>query len=284
MNVPGLLRIAGDLDRVDRLVTLFDSPPSYGDGYAVASEDVHTLCGLLKRYLRALPEPLLDARLGVVFWHACVEPAIQVSTAPVSLGMPLSTGPDDRSGSHGDKRRVAIVQCILRLLPTKAFSLLVYVTAFLSQAPLFPDNKLTLESVSSLLGPALLGARPVGGDDEKAGQGLLWLLKNWNEVTDGLLEDRFDVDVEKLRSPTPMPPMAIPGKFPSTDTVGQTLQTSEAPRSYPVVVSDSQQAEVVDDVDPPMATAPLEQPLERTQRASSLSPGSKRGSPSPHSA
>lgn len=251
MGTPGLLRIAGDLQRIDRLVSVFDSPPSYGDRQDVSGEDVHTLCGLLKRFLRALPDPLLDPRLTSVFWHACVEPAIR-SEQVANDNAFFTVQTPDTIESHSERRRVAIAQCILRLLPSRSFSLLVYVTAFLSQVPLFPGNKLTLESVSAVLGPALLAPRDVGlpglgvgamstvggsvagGSQVKdsksqedlrfeagkrASEGLLWLLRNWNEVTDGLLEERFDVDVEHLRSPTPgLPLPTMPGRFPSANT------------------------------------------------------------------
>lgn len=135
------------------------------------------------------------------------------------------------------KRRVACAQIILRLLPAPNFSLLVYLVAFFSQVPLFPENRLTLEAVSVIFGPALMSARNlsaaaklqklvsngpmtitgptegyemVGVTVKKSQDGLLWLLSNWSAVADGLLEPDFDLDTDEiLNRPSPSTDIAV---------------------------------------------------------------------------
>ncbi|KAK4699575.1 hypothetical protein P7C70_g6685, partial [Phenoliferia sp. Uapishka_3] len=194
--IPGLLNTTGEPTRVAKLVDIFNSAPSYGEHHDLSIESIHNVTALLRKYLHDLPEPLLDGRLWRLYVSLCVD-----ST--------LST-----------KRRVACAQLILRLLPSSSFSLLVYISAFLSQVPLFPENAIPLESVSILFGASTMAARglstaanlkklalSIGGPNEhdsvavttkKAQEGLLWLLLNWNAVADGLLEPDFDVDTDEV--------------------------------------------------------------------------------------
>ncbi|KAM0793678.1 hypothetical protein ACM66B_001107 [Microbotryomycetes sp. NB124-2] len=206
MNVPGLMHLAGEASRVAKLVAIYDSPPDYGEQHDLSIESIHNVTSLLKKYLRDLPEPILDQRLWRLYLLACVDSA------------------------NPSKNRVACAQILLRLLPTPNFSLLVYLTAFLSQMPLFPENRLTLESVSAIFGPAVMSPRPgpstanklqkfvsngmhisgpidtyemTGSNAKKAQDGLLWLLNNWSSVADGLLEPDFDIDVDAVLDRTP---------------------------------------------------------------------------------
>ncbi|ORY80292.1 hypothetical protein BCR35DRAFT_93273 [Leucosporidium creatinivorum] len=203
MNVPGLLHLAGEASRVAKLVAIFDTAPDYGEHHDLSIESIHNVTSLLKKYLRDLPEPILDQRLWRLYLAACVD------------------------STNSLKCRIASAQIILRLLPTPNFSLLVYLVAFLSQMPLFPENRLTLESVSTIFGPAAMSPRmsasaptsklprifngagmhitgptesfeSTGANVKKAQDGLLWLLTNWSSVADGLLEPDFDVDVNEV--------------------------------------------------------------------------------------
>ena len=213
MKVPGLMHLAGEATRVATLVKIFDSAPDYGEHHDLSIESIHNVTSLLKKYLRDLPEPILDQRLWRLYLSACVDGAI-----------PL-------------RARVACAQIILRLLPTPNFSLLVYLVAFLSQMPLFPENRLTLDSVSAIFGPAAMSPRPAvaptaagagnrlhkfagsmvitgptdsveatGANAKKAQDGLLWLLTHWSAVADGLLEADFDVNVEEAMEKAPSGP------------------------------------------------------------------------------
>ncbi|KAM0746838.1 RhoGAP-domain-containing protein [Meredithblackwellia eburnea MCA 4105] len=209
-KIPGLLHLAGEPTRIARLVEIYNSPPDYGERHELSVESIHNVTSLLKKYLRELPEPILDGRLWRLFNVACLE------------------------SSNSLKRRVAAAQLILRLLPAPNFSLMVYLVAFLSQVPLFPENRLTLENVSLIFGPPCMSPRQSsssvskvqkfvisnptesafdGAASVKKGQdGLLWLLKNWNAVADGLLEPEFELDMNQVmdRPSAKVPVMSRP--------------------------------------------------------------------------
>lgn len=197
MSVPRLFRIAGDSIRVRELANAYDSPPEYGELINLHSERIHTVSSLLKKYLRELPEPVVDERLLRLWFRVTLDD---------SLGV----------------KRVPCAQLLLRLLPTPNFSLLVYLAAFLSQAPLYHDNNLTLDSVAIIFGPALMGTRltPVRKGEtarpnaceaiKKAQDSLAWLLKNWTAVAHGLLDPNFDVNVDELLAYPPATKFSFP--------------------------------------------------------------------------
>lgn len=146
MRTPGILRISGDFDRIDVLMKSFESH-SHSGTEDLSSEDIHTLCGLLKHYLRTLPEPLFHPLLAELFWSICVEP-------------------DQGRGSNlihdASSPQLAIAQHILLLLPSRPLSLLAYLVPFLAQIPTFAENRVQHESLATLLGPAIFAPREIG--------------------------------------------------------------------------------------------------------------------------
>ncbi|KAL8276646.1 hypothetical protein RQP46_010914 [Phenoliferia psychrophenolica] len=209
-RIPGLLNMPGEPARLAKLVDVFNSAPDYGERHDLSIESIHNVTSLLKKYLRDLPEPILDGRLWRLYISACVD-----STSSL-------------------KRRVACAQIILRLLPTPNFSLMVYLVAFLSQAPLFPENAIPLESVAQIFGASTMASRnrsagrlqklvsshainitgptehfdASGVSVKKAQDGLLWLLAHWSLVADGLLEPDFDLDTDEVLDRA-LPPLNI---------------------------------------------------------------------------
>ncbi|KAJ8297144.1 Rho GTPase-activating protein 30 [Rhodotorula toruloides] len=191
-KVPGLMQMQGEPGRIAKLVQIYNTPPDYGEHHDLSIESIHNVTSLLKRYLRDLPEPVLDQRLWRLFQVACVD------------------------STNSLKARIASAQIILRLLPTPNFSLLVYLVAFLSQMPLFPENKLSLATVSGIFGAMIMAPRPApqkkpakgemvisgpgesvesaGATAKKGEVALRWLLEHWSSVADGLLDADFDID------------------------------------------------------------------------------------------
>ncbi|KNF00849.1 hypothetical protein PSTG_05983 [Puccinia striiformis f. sp. tritici PST-78] len=143
MRVPGIMRISGDLDRIDELVKKFESCPQ--TGVDVTSEDIHTLCGLLKHFLRTLPEPLFHPLLTHIFWKLCVEPSRTRQTEPAE-----------------DEHMLRIARYLLQLLPSRALSVLTYVIQFLAQIPSFVENRIQHDSLAVMLGPAIFVPREIG--------------------------------------------------------------------------------------------------------------------------
>jgi hypothetical protein len=197
MSQPGIFRLAGDGTRISHLTKVFNLSPLYGDTLSITSEPIHNLTGLVKRYVRDLPEPILDESLFPAFLFFCAEPE------PGALVLPLST-------------RVTAAQILLKLLPPLHFSLFIYLLAFLGQLPLFPDNRLNTESISIIFGPAMCAARGKGisglGPSTAGQRGvehdpeavsnlvnqsqatLAWLLKHWSAISEKVLDPTVDLE------------------------------------------------------------------------------------------
>lgn len=87
-------------------------------------------------------------------------------------------------------------------------SLLIYLTAFLFQLPLHASNRLTIDSIAVIFGPAILAPRTslavsasINNQDsntKRSQEGLKWLLDNWD---DSLSQDLLDEEYNPLVAP-----------------------------------------------------------------------------------
>lgn len=62
----------GNAASVQRLVEVYNTWPAYGDDHSTDDETIFTLCEVLKKYLKDLPEPLLGGHLWAVFVYGCL--------------------------------------------------------------------------------------------------------------------------------------------------------------------------------------------------------------------
>jgi hypothetical protein len=88
------------------LFSCFSLGPSFGENVSLGDESIHNLSGVLKLYLREMPEALIHPSVWKALVAFCVDPN------PKRVQMPMAT-------------RVATAQILLRLLPPRSFSLLV---------------------------------------------------------------------------------------------------------------------------------------------------------------
>ncbi|OCF43932.1 hypothetical protein I317_02202 [Kwoniella heveanensis CBS 569] len=228
MSQPGIFRLAGDGVRISSLTKVFNLPPLYGDSLPISGEPIHNLTGLVKRYVRDLPEPILDESLFPAFMAFCVGDQDEPQD-PAAAGDDVKTkdsndNKDEQAGEPGAveeantkttaslSRKITAAQILLKLLPPLHFSLFIYLLAFLGQLPLFPDNRLNIESISIIFGPAMCAARNKGisglgptvsssknkdGYDPeevselvgKSQSVLAWLLRNWGAISEKVLEE-----------------------------------------------------------------------------------------------
>lgn len=72
IDTSGIFRMNGDATAIARLVDLYNTYPSYGDDVNLENETIFTLCDLLKRYLKDMPEGVLPAALWSVFVSSCL--------------------------------------------------------------------------------------------------------------------------------------------------------------------------------------------------------------------
>jgi hypothetical protein len=187
---------------------LFDTPPAFGEGMSLRAESTPDICALLLTYLKELPEPVLTPYLFNAFWNWCVRPSVkredertrkeqdeeedlrarffQTGQRPprpsrrILFEKARLRAAQDEGAETG---QVTIARDLLRLLPTHSFSLIVYLCAFFTQVPLCPENGITLEDVGRIFGPSVFG-----GPVPAARRMMVWFLKRWNRVSDGLLD------------------------------------------------------------------------------------------------
>ncbi|KAI9472128.1 MAG: Rho GTPase activation protein [Benjaminiella poitrasii] len=57
--VEGIFRLSGSAPEIDRLLSDFDKPPTYGKYLDLKNSDIHAITGVVKRYLRQLPDPVI---------------------------------------------------------------------------------------------------------------------------------------------------------------------------------------------------------------------------------
>lgn len=216
----GLFRDLPNRQRHHELSTLFDTPPTFGEGMSLRAESTADICALLLTYLKELPEPVLTPYLFNAFWNWSVRPSVkredermrkeqdeeedfrtrffQTGQRPprpsrrVLYEKARLRATQDEAAETG---QVTVARDLLRLLPTHSFSLIVYLCAFFTQVPLCPENGITFEDIGRIFGPPVFG-----GPVPAARRMMVWFLKRWNRVSDGLLDadansdDSQDVD------------------------------------------------------------------------------------------
>lgn len=204
----GLFRDLPNRQRHHELSTLFDTPPTFGEGMSLRAESTADICALLLTYLKELPEPVLTPYLFNAFWNWSVRPSVKREDERMRKEQDeeedlrnrfFQTGqrpprPSSRvlyekarlraaQDETAETGQVTIARDLLRLLPTHSFSLIVYLCAFFTQVPLCPENGITFEDIGRIFGPPVFG-----GPVPAARRMMVWFLKRWNRVSDGLLD------------------------------------------------------------------------------------------------
>lgn len=97
IEVEGIFRISANQNEINSLVEIFDNCAP--DDRDLSRYSVHAICGILKLWLRSLPEPLLTFKLYdrlvnaesasalciSLFARYCLSPALAVSLSPLNL-------------------------------------------------------------------------------------------------------------------------------------------------------------------------------------------------------
>lgn len=213
----GLFRDLPNRQRHHELSTLFDTPPAFGEGMSLRAESTADICALLLTYLKELPEPVLTPYLFNAFWNWCVRPSVKredermrkeqdeeecLRTRFFQTGQrPPRPSPRvlfekarlrEAQDETDETGQVTVARDLLRLLPTHSFSLIVYLCAFFTQVPLCPENGITFEDIGRIFGPPVFG-----GPVPAARRMMVWFLKRWNRVSDGLLDASTDSEDPK---------------------------------------------------------------------------------------
>jgi hypothetical protein len=57
--VEGIFRLSGAAPEVENLLLDFDKPPTYGKYIDLRNYDIHAITGVVKKFLRQLPDPVI---------------------------------------------------------------------------------------------------------------------------------------------------------------------------------------------------------------------------------
>lgn len=131
METEGLFRLSGAASAVSSVKEHFNSSGGNVDLRQIPNIDGHTLAGVLKSFLRELPEPLLTFKLYDcwVAAHYSVDPLI----------------------------RQFYFHHLVRALPEDNFSLLKYLCEFFNDLSKYGDvNKMTLQNIALVVGPNIM--------------------------------------------------------------------------------------------------------------------------------
>ena len=158
---------------------------------------------MLRHFLEALPEPILEPTLFHAFYQSCFLPTKDMTDANTGT----SDAPENKINRTPDElSRIAIAKLLFRLMPEAHSSALTYLLAFFALMPTV-QNKRTYKELAKVFGPSICSPRDpfqhfvalgVLPDDSGKGlnkenaekwvkqmgsQVLLWLLCYWDEIS-----------------------------------------------------------------------------------------------------
>jgi len=98
--------------------------------------------------------------------------------------------------------QVTIAWDLLYLLLMHSFSVIIYLCTFFTQVPWCPKNSITFEDIGCIFGLPVFG-----GPMPAVHCMVVWFLKCWNHVLDGLLNGKLDnpTTTASLLSSSPLP-------------------------------------------------------------------------------
>ncbi|XP_071445756.1 active breakpoint cluster region-related protein [Hetaerina americana] len=148
MNEVGIYRVSGSASDLSRLKKSFETN-SYEAEQLLKEVDVHSVTGILKLYLRELPEALFTDELYPKFFEA------------------FNSTSGGGSGSSSSKRKVALLGCFGSLPPLNIGIITYLLTHMIRVNQHEQHNKMSLHNLATVFGPTLL--RPGGGGSSGGG-------------------------------------------------------------------------------------------------------------------
>ncbi|KAF5010818.1 hypothetical protein FDECE_3027 [Fusarium decemcellulare] len=148
-HIEDIFATAGDYVRMSKLQQIFDSPPDYGKGLDWQGCTVHDAAGILLRYLKSLPEPIIP--------YSCYEKFLEEL-------MPFA----DRELTTEESADVLEVATkLVKDLPRLNRQLLLYVLDIVGVVAFWSDhNKMTDVRLVSVFQPSIISGPPDKMDAE----------------------------------------------------------------------------------------------------------------------
>lgn len=133
LHVEGIFRLSGAAPEVESLYLDFDRPPTYGKYMDLKNYDIHAVTGVVKKYLRQLPDPAIPTE--------CQQDIIKVY---------------DQSFSK--KSTINMLANIIQELPREHFHLVYYIVIMASSIQEHSEiNMMNPEALAVVLAPVCTG-------------------------------------------------------------------------------------------------------------------------------
>ncbi|KAI0049107.1 hypothetical protein FA95DRAFT_948524 [Auriscalpium vulgare] len=204
----GLMRHPRNARRHNQLIDIFNTAPLFGYGFDLSGEGLEDVGALLSAWLRNTL-PVVHPAIMDPLWHWCVRPSVdclderrfrdegdwegrrthfyKTGERLHGLSPHMRAERARREAAEDmvrDARRIPIARDLLRLLPSHSLSIICYVLNFFVQLPSCCD--VTLDEIAERFGHSLLGGTVHGSQCT-----MLWLLRHWPAISEGILDPEF---------------------------------------------------------------------------------------------
>ncbi|KAI8372772.1 Rho GTPase activation protein [Radiomyces spectabilis] len=133
LRTEGIFRLSGAASEVNQLQRDFDRPPTYGKYLDLTHHDIHAITGVVKKFLRNLPESVIPSAYHDRFLQAS----------------------DD---AMSDEETVQLISGIIKDLPVTHFHLLYYILSLASSIQQYAHiNMMSPEALAVVLAPVCTG-------------------------------------------------------------------------------------------------------------------------------
>ncbi|KAI7900972.1 Rho GTPase activation protein [Cokeromyces recurvatus] len=135
--IEGIFRLSGAAPEIDKLSLDFDKPPTYGKYLDLKNNDIHAITGVVKRYLRQLPEPVIPTSFHDNFIQLYDEATKKIITSSSIINL---------------------FATLIQQLPIEHFHLIHYIILLSSKIQLHSNiNMMNPEALAVVLAPVCTG-------------------------------------------------------------------------------------------------------------------------------
>jgi len=194
--VENIFALSGNAARIAILQKHFNTPHRYGKGLDWTGYTVHDAAGILLRYLKSLPEPVIP--------YECYEPftATLIESQPFDLAQ---NGFIDTKDDEWHTKIVREYQILVQELPPLHKQLLLYILDTLAVFASKADrNRMTTNRLAGTFNPAILSRKPAEMDETQhrlAQDVVVFLIENQDDFLIGMTEGSSKTP--KAKDPAP---------------------------------------------------------------------------------
>lgn len=156
LAVEGIFRLSSAASEVDQLYREFDKPPTYGKYLDLSTYDIHAIAGVMKKYLRCLPEAVIPNTYHHLFLQAAGTTSIHCKQRYCSDRAVLVIDDLDDQGSPSPL--IETLVSLVTQLPRAHRHLLHYIIQLASHVQRYSHvNMMNPEALAVVLAPVCTG-------------------------------------------------------------------------------------------------------------------------------